>query len=383
MINDQPQPGLNTPTPPQPSTDDYRQLIESFAQAVWEANAAGQIMDDSPSWRAYTGQTTAQWLGEGWIDAVHPHQRQAVLGQWRQAVDEQKPVQAEYQLQHARGGWRWTSVRATPVFEPDGSVRKWIGLNVDITDRKRAEEALRQANRHKDEFLAMLAHELRNPMATLRSGLDILTMTTAQDEMSRSTVAMMNRQTDHLVRMVDDLLDVSRINQGKIELQTQRIDLVELVHQAAQSVAFLYQQQGRSLQLTLPKAPIYLQADATRMSQVLTNLLINGVRYTGEGGQVWLRLEGGHNQARLVVRDNGIGLSADQLSAIFELFVQVDNSLARSKSGLGLGLTLVQRLVELHGGWVEAQSEGLGQGSTFTVHLPTLNGAAQPMDKCD
>ena len=361
----------------QPSTDDYRQLIESFAQAVWEANAAGQIVDESPSWRAYTGQTTAQWLGEGWIDAVHPHQRQAVLAQWRQAVNEQKPVQAEYQLQHAQGGWRWTSVQVTPVFEPDGSVRKWIGLNVDITDRQQAQEALRQANRHKDEFLAMLAHELRNPLATVRNGLTILSLPSEPDglthqTMTAATVAMMNRQVTHLVHMVDDLLDVSRISRGNIELKRERLDWGVLVAEAVEAMHPEYETRHKGLHLASSPTSLLVDGDATRLGQVITNLLTNGLRYTGEEGQVWVGLQAEQGQAVLRVSDNGLGLSADQLGVIFDLFVQVDQSLARSQGGLGVGLTLAQRLVQQHGGRIEAHSGGLGQGSEFVVFLPLV-----------
>ncbi|MCK8490210.1 PAS domain S-box protein [Spirosoma sp. RP8] len=275
-------------------------------------------------------------------------------------------------------GTRWWGLFAGSRLSED----EFIEFVLDVTERRRAEDALREADGRKDEFLAMLAHELRNPMSTLRSGLQILTITDGKDQTSSDTITMMNRQTDHLVRMVDDLLDVSRISQGKIELKTQRINLVEVVAQAAESIQTLYQEQGRRLHLDLPTTPIYLEGDATRLSQVVTNLLTNGVRYTGERGQVWLSLIHeagipGGQQATLQVRDDGIGLAPDQLSAIFDLFVQVDNSLARSKGGLGLGLTLVKRLVELHGGRVEAQSEGIGAGSTFRVHLPTLTTASE------
>ncbi|WP_425291053.1 sensor histidine kinase [Spirosoma linguale] len=194
-------------------------------------------------------------------------------------------------------------------------------------------------------------------MSTIRSGLTILGLTIT-DEMIRPTVEMMNRQTGHLVRMVDDLLDVSRISRGKIELKTERVNLVEVVRQAAESVRSLYQQQGKGLQIDLPTAPIELEGDATRLSQVVANLLTNGARYTNEQGQVWLSLTHKDKEAILQVRDNGIGLPGDQLSAIFELFVQVDNSLARSKGGLGLGLTLVKRLVEMHGGGWKPRARG-------------------------
>lgn len=427
---------------------------------------------------------------------MHPHQRQAVLAQWRQAVADHHPVQAEYQLRHAQGGWRWTSVRATPVFEPDGSVRKWIGLNVDISQRKGAEEALCQseqrlalaidiggighwalslatqelttsahcranfgrspalpfsyeqlvasihpddrerqqravqeaiqhqtgfqveyriitpqqaigwvhiqgryepgepgrlvgvsmnttqyklaegallaADRRKDEFLAMLAHELRNPLAPVRNGLQLLAQAHHQNPLLGTLLPVMNRQMDHLIRMVDDLLDISRISRGKIELRQQPMDLTQVVAQAVEVMRPLYTGSGRQLSAQLPDTPQYVEGDSTRLHQVVTNLLTNGLRYTHEGGQVWLTLEPVGEQARLRVRDNGIGLAADRLDAIFELFVQVDNSLARSYGGLGIGLSLVQELVQRHGGRVEAHSPGLEQGSEFIVYLPLL-----------
>lgn len=270
------------------------------------------------------------------------------------------------------------NVSIDPLFDNEGKLAGAINVFVDVTERKKAEEGLKEADRRKDEFLAMLAHELRNPMATIRSGLQILSLTGSDNQISTgdrvaSTLTMMNRQTDHLIRLVDDLLDVSRISQNKIELQMQRLNLVDLVRHAADSMREMYRQQGRSLQVTIPAFPIHVKGDSTRLTQVVINLLSNGLRYTNEGGNVWLSLEQTDRKAILQVRDNGIGLAKDQLSAIFELFVQADNSLARSRGGLGLGLTLVKRLLEMHGGRVEVQSEGLGKGSTFSVYLPTLN----------
>ena len=278
-----------------------------------------------------------------------------------------------------------------PRHRPSASELRFLDLlarqTADFIEQRQTEEALRLADQRKDEFLAMLAHELRNPMATLRSGLQILSLATgggershhtvAESTLAESTVAMMNRQTDHLVRMVDDLLDVSRISQSKIQLHTQRVNLVALVQQAVEGMQAQFEQQGKALQVSLPTAAIEVEGDATRLTQVVTNLLTNGLRYSGEHGQVWVKLTHQRNEAILQVRDNGIGLATDQLSAIFELFVQVDNSAARSKGGLGLGLTLVKRLVEMHGGRVEASSAGVGQGSTFTVQLPTLTSAVE------
>ena len=288
----------------------------------------------------------------------------------------------------ADGSLFYGSGVVTPLHDESGLLVGLLKVMRDLTAQKRAEEALKEADQRKDEFLAMLAHELRNPMSTIRSGLQILTLSMSDDAVVSPTVAMMNRQTNQLVRLVDELLDVSRISRGKIDLHKERVNLVEVVGQAAESVRALYQEQGKRLQVDLARKPIYLEGDATRLTQIVVNLLTNGARYTPSDGQVWLRLihqtgTPGRQEAILQVRDNGIGLAADQLGAIFKLFVQVDNSLARSQGGLGLGLTLVKRLVELHGGHVEAQSEGLGQGSTFTVHLPTLAAAMEGVPKAD
>ena len=274
-------------------------------------------------------------------------------------------------------GGRTYLTRGLPLRRDESNeVYEVLVISYEITDRKRAEEALRVADQRKNEFLAMLAHELRNPMATIQSGLHILHE--LQDEpggLPRPTLDMMTRQTDHLVRLVDDLLDVSRISRGQIELRKQPVDLVAVVEEAVASARTLYFKRGKQLSADLPDFPVPLRGDATRLGQVVTNLLNNGIRYTSDAGEVWLSLtvrEGDPTtrEAVLEVRDNGIGMTQEQLTSIFELFVQHDTSPGRAAGGLGVGLTLVQRLVEGHGGTVDVHSDGLGKGSTFTVVLP-------------
>ena len=267
---------------------------------------------------------------------------------------------------------RWWSPINSPVLDDNGQVEAIIHNANDVTEELRSQQALQEADRRKDEFLAMLAHELRNPLASIRNGLQILSLTEGTNPDLAPLVDLMNRQLTHLVRLVDDLLDVSRISQGKIELKRERLDLGTLVGGAVDAVRPLYQMRGKALELELPTRPLLVDGDATRLAQVVTNLLTNGSRYTGEDGRVRVSLDSVQGEARLRVGDNGIGLEAEQLEAIFELFVQVDNSVARSQGGLGLGLTLVKRLVELHGGRVEVRSAGLGQGSEFSVYLPLL-----------
>ena len=366
--------------------------FESIANLVpdllWESRPVGSTNWYNQRWLDYTGQSFEEAIGWGWTDGIHPEDREASARHYDQAVTAGTSLRQEHRIRRHDGVYRWFVVSAAPLKDRRGQVVAMYGAATDIHEIKRLEMTLLEADRRKDEFLAMLAHELRNPMSTLRSGLQILTITDGKDQTSRETIAMMNRQTDQLVRMVDDLLDVSRISQGKIELIKSRLNLVELVSQAAQAAQVFYQEQGRRLSVELPTAPIYVEGDEARLTQVVTNLLTNGARYTEENGQVWLSLAqqdgptlggpSGGPQAVLQVRDNGIGLTAEQQVAIFELFVQIDNSLARSKGGLGLGLTLVKRLVELHRGQVDVQSEGLGQGSTFRVHIPTLTPPPQP-----
>lgn len=263
-------------------------------------------------------------------------------------------------------------MRILPYRTAEDRINGVVLTFVDITGPKAAEEALREADRRKDEFLAMLAHELRNPLAPVRNTLQIMKMTSGDDERVSASVAMMNRQVDHLVRLVDDLLDVSRISRGKIELRREQVELCKLVADAVEATTALYESGNRHLTLTLPNTPLYLNGDVTRLTQVITNLLTNGVRFTQENGHVWVALEQTGNELLLSVKDDGIGLTSDQFEAIFELFAQVNSSPKRADGGLGLGLTLVKQLVEMHGGRVEAKSSGLGQGSEFLVHLPYL-----------
>ncbi|WP_448962013.1 PAS domain S-box protein [Larkinella arboricola] len=266
----------------------------------------------------------------------------------------------------------WTRVVAVPIWDGEDRVTGIVVMINDISELKQAEEALKEASRRKDEFLAMLAHELRNPLASIRLGMGLLNWTDETDPVLEQTVGLINQQVDHLVRLVDELLDVSRISRGKIELKPERVELGALVESAVEAIRPQYEALGKPLHLTPCPLPLFVQGDPTRLAQVVTNLLTNGLRYTGPQGQVWVNLKEEDGQALLRVADNGIGLAPDQLTAIFDLFVQVDTSLARSQGGLGIGLTLVKRLVEMHGGRVEARSPGLGQGSEFMVYLPLV-----------
>jgi signal transduction histidine kinase/CheY-like chemotaxis protein len=254
-----------------------------------------------------------------------------------------------------------------------------------ILRRKRLEEqlhehvrALEAEDRHKNEFLAMLAHELRNPLAPICNAVQVLDSPQGSGAIAVQARQVLRRQLDHLVRLVDDLLDISRINQGKIELQCQPLNLAEVIAHAVEISRPLIESAGHALTVTCPPQPVWVYGDAVRLSQVVANLLNNAAKYTLEGGQLRLSVHDEAGQAVLRVQDTGIGIPAEVLPRIFDLFVQADHSLDRAQGGLGLGLSLVRTLVELHGGTVEAFSAGAGQGSELTIRLPLLTMAAAP-----
>jgi signal transduction histidine kinase/CheY-like chemotaxis protein len=231
---------------------------------------------------------------------------------------------------------------------------------------------LLDADRRKDEFLATLAHELRNPLAPIRTGLQLLRLAGGDVVTGEKARTMMERQLGQMVRLVDDLMDVSRINQGKLELRTERIDLAAVLTSAVETSRPLIEQMGHRLEVVPPPQPVMVEADLTRLAQVFSNLLTNAAKYTERGGRITLTAERHGGDVTVAVRDTGIGIAADQLPRIFEMFSQVKTALERSQGGLGIGLALVKRLVEMHGGRIEARSDGPGRGSEFVVRLPVV-----------
>jgi signal transduction histidine kinase/ActR/RegA family two-component response regulator len=245
-------------------------------------------------------------------------------------------------------------------------------LEVEMQVRQRAEQALIVADHRKDEFLATLAHELRNPLAPIRTGLDILRLRSGDAQATQRATDIMERQLRQMVRLVDDLLDVSRINTGKFTIKSGRVELKAVVNDALEVVRPYIDLHGHELQIDLPDRPVFLNGDATRLAQILSNLLNNAAKYTNRGGRVSLKASVEDRTLMVVVADTGIGIAPDMLDTVFEMFVQVDSTLERSTAGLGVGLSLARKLVELHGGSIEAHSAGLGQGSQFVVRLPIV-----------
>ncbi|HEY8242565.1 MAG TPA: ATP-binding protein, partial [Casimicrobiaceae bacterium] len=252
-------------------------------------------------------------------------------------------------------------------------------LQTEMVERRSAEDALRAADRRKDEFLATLAHELRNPLAPLRNGLALLKLADERPDIARGARDMMERQLDQMVRLVDDLLDVSRIATGKLALRRARVDLKDVITAAVETARPFIAARNHRLELALPDEPMPLEADATRLAQVFANLLNNAARYTDPGGHITIDAKAGGREVIVRVVDNGIGIDPAMLDKVFELFAQADQSLERPTAGLGVGLTLARSLVALHGGTVIARSEGRGKGSEFVVRLPLAAREAAPV----
>lgn len=605
------------------SPDTLLAVVGTIAQAVWETDTGGKPLGDSPSWRACTGQSQQDWLHNGWIQAVHPDDRQNVFLQWQLAAEKAVPVNAELRLQNPANGWQWTNLRMAPCRDATGTVCKWVGINLeipdrrqpechscnaeqllekvlnietvgilffddekfitkandafshmsgigmdalnsrkvnvkdllipasiasaenaqkelnetagstpvekqyfrpdgsnwwgicaarklneneniefildttlkkqaeltlreseerlrtlmqnlpdyaiithdpdgivtsrnagaqhifgftteeaigtsgafiftaedrmngepekervaavlegrafddryhirkdgsqvylsgvmsplydcagrllgfvkvvrDLTERRKMELALREADRRKDEFMAMLGHELRNPLAPVSNTLQVLKITHRHDPALFSSLDLISRHVDHMVHLVNDLLDMTRIIKGKVTVRPQRMDLVAAVAQAVEVSRSLFETAGRTLTADLPDYPVYINGDFTRIIQILNNLLNNGAKFTLPHGHVHVRVRRISDQVIIQVQDDGIGISGAHLEVVFETFVQIDAAMDRSQGGLGLGLSMVRQLVELHGGSVQVHSEGLGKGSTFTVQFPVL-----------
>jgi len=251
-------------------------------------------------------------------------------------------------------------------------------LSRESAERRVAEEALRVADRRKDEFLAMLAHELRNPLAPLRNALEILKRREGSSPMAAEARQMMERQLKQMVRLVDDLLDVSRITTGKVALKTAVCELHDIVRSAVDTARPVIDARHHALTVSVPDERVYVSADATRLAQVFSNLLNNAANYTEPGGRIELRSFADDKRVTVSVIDNGIGIAPEMLGPVFRMFAQADESLERVPGGLGVGLTLARHLVELHGGTIEAQSEGVGRGSTFIVRLSRVVAAPAP-----
>ena len=363
----------------QQSEERFRLASEAVTGFIYEMDVASGRVAVSAGLRELLGYDPEDAGDVGWwIHLIHPDD----VSENRFPIDDilvrcPQRYRSEYRVRHRDGQYLhvWDQGLVVSV---EGRAQRLVGNVVDITERKRAEQALAEASRRKDEFLAMLAHELRNPLAPIRNALHILRLQESGSGETDWARDMIERNVGQLVRLVDDLLDVSRIDRGKIRLEVEPVELAAVVGQAVEIARPLIDSRRHHLSLSVPKSSVRVSGDATRLAQIVANLLNNAAKYTDEGGQIHIAVERVEDTAMLRVRDTGVGLSREMLDSVFDLFMQVDRSLDRSQGGLGIGLTLVRRLVELHGGSVEAHSDGPGTGSEFIVRLPALTEVGVP-----
>ena len=334
------------------------------------------MQEDSPSWRVFTGQSYDEWKEYGWLDALHPDDREPVSRHWAHCVATRSVCEVEYRLRRADGVYRWTAVKGVPIADEDGAIREWIGANTDIHDmvmsqaeRMRLLASLQEQDRRKDEFLAMLAHELRNPLAPISAAADMLKFGRADEARVARASEVIGRQVRHMTALVDDLLDVSRVTRGLIQLERARVGVGAILASAVEQARPLFEAREQVLDIEPAAGDPAVTGDAKRLVQVLVNLLNNAAKYTPHGGRIVLSSVCEHGQVRIAVRDNGIGIDARLLPQVFDLFTQAERTPDRAQGGLGIGLALVRNIVVLHGGAVSAHSDGPGKGSTFTIGL--------------
>lgn len=350
----------------------YRSVSEAVPDILWVGGPRGTPQYANRRWSEYTGRPSEAVTSEGWRELVHPDDLARIDRLWSRAAASRDTFATELRYRRHDGAWRWFLARSVPMLDPAGAIVRWVGTLTDIDDRVLAEEALRDADRRKDEFLAVLSHELRNPLAPIRSGLEVLQRLEQVSERGRRAIGVISRQASHLTRLVEDLLEVTRITRGKVTLHPRVRDLGELVGRVAEDHRLVFDDRGILFTVRVPSAPLPANVDGVRIAQVVGNLLSNALKFTDRGGAVQLSLVDEPEGPVLRVADTGAGIAPELLDVVFQPFVQADTSLDRAKGGLGLGLALVEGMVALHGGSVAVRSEGLGRGAELVVRLPSL-----------
>ncbi len=355
----------------------FRELAHNIDQIVWTCDATGQPTWFNDRWYEFADVPLERMIDEGWSMLVHPAHAERVAQRFRHCILTGETWEDTFPVRSKHGEYRWFLSRAIPIRASDGTVLRWFGTNTDITAHRELQDALTDADRRKDEFLAMLAHELRNPVAPIVNVAQILARRLKSDAQGLELVAIVQRQVTHLARLLDDLLDVARITRGRIDLRREPLHVNECIGIASETVEPLLHAGQHRLEISLAPEELRVDADRVRLTQCLTNLLNNAARYSEPGTTIRVRTFARDGNAVIEVRDEGRGISPDVLPKIFELFAQDQRALDRQSGGLGIGLSVCKKLMEMHGGSVSAASEGVGRGSTFTLAMPLLAAAKE------
>ncbi|WP_158769185.1 PAS domain-containing protein [Paraglaciecola sp. L1A13] len=367
------------------SEERFRAMADNVPQLAWMANAQGEIEWFNQRWLTFTGASLEQNLHGGWKKHHHPDHEEAVFAKFAACLEQGIDWEDTFPLRGSDGNYRWFLSRMNAIHDHNGTLVRFFGTNTDVTEQRKMAEKLAKitdklstADKRKDEFLATLAHELRNPLAPLLNSMELIRNVQSEPAMVQSAVITMERQVKQMVRLIDDLLDISRISKDKLSLKRKQVDLGQIIEHAVEMAMPYVNRLGHNLQVDLPQHTIYMKADPARLAQVLGNLLNNACKYTPKRGEITLSVTQDAEQVQISVKDNGLGITENMRTQVFDLFTQIDQHLEQSEGGLGIGLSLVKRLVEMHGGHVECRSEGLGHGSEFIVYLPCKPVTANP-----
>lgn len=354
----------------------FRTITDAMPQMVWSTLPDGFHDYFNEQWYTFTGVERGSTNGDKWPKVLHPDDRARTAEVWQQCLISGEPYEILYRHHHNSGEYRWTLGRALPIKDAEGRITRWMGTCTDIHAQKIAEEELRESNNRKDEFLAMLAHELRNPLAPISSSAQVLTMIKSDDERIKRSSEVIVRQVKHMTHLVDDLLDVSRLTRGLERLNKDFINIDDVINNAIEQSLPLIQAREHTLDVQSNHHNAIVLGDKTRLIQVISNLLTNSAKYTPVGGRIIVHAQTNAEKITISVSDNGSGIPPKLLPFIFDSFTQGERNSDRTLGGLGLGLTLVKKLVTLHHGEVKAHSDGKDLGSIFTVILPLAKPSA-------
>jgi PAS domain S-box-containing protein len=351
----------------------FRAIANAIPQLVWSNLPDGTHDYYNDRWYEYTGFAKGLDNKDQWAELVHPDDRERAGRLWAHSLATGEPYEIEYRLRrHPHNEYRWCLGRAEAVRGADGQPVRWLGTVTEVHEQRLVADELRQASEKKDEFLAMLAHELRNPLAPIKAAAHLLKLSGGDNPRLGQAAGIIERQVRHMTELVDDLLDVSRVTRGLVEIEKRPLDMKSVVSSAVEQVKPLIEARGHALHVHVGAEHASVDGDHTRLVQVLVNLLNNAAKYTPQGGRIDVDVRAGQGMVRIAVTDNGSGIEPALLPTVFDIFTQGVRTPDRSQGGLGIGLALVKSLVVLHGGQVKAYSEGAGKGSVFEITLPLL-----------
>jgi PAS domain S-box-containing protein len=353
------------------SEERFRQLAENIDDVFWVLNDSSEILYISPAYEHIWHRKSSDLLNspDDWLSGVHIEDRERIRDRFRQIL-QSRQYDEEYRVLQQDGTVKWVRDRAYALVNNEHEPYRIVRITNDISSKKNAEQVLRDADKNKNVFLATLAHELRNPLAPIRNAVAIMQRGDSSMELQKKAQEVIIRQTGHLTHLVDDLLDVIRISQDMIVLKKNRINLQQVLQIAVEAATPFLETRRHAFGLSVPDEEIWLEADPVRISQCVSNLLNNSAKFTPAGGKIELKAELDGSTARITINDNGIGIKPDRISQIFGLFAQGEMSPDYIQDGLGIGLSLTKRLIELHDGTINVTSEGEGHGSSFVIQLP-------------